>query len=1111
MARIPKNELEELKTTVSVQRLAEQQGIKLIQHGKELLGLCPFHADSSPSLVINPSKNLWHCMGACQVGGDVISWVQKTEGVSFRQAVELLREGLVGGDGQETVSLESPFAGVTTDAEALARAVEYYHSTLLRSPEALEYLASRGIHDEEAIRRFQLGYCDRTLGLQLPSKSTKDGGEIRGRLQRVGVLRTSGHEHFRGCLTIPVVDVNNRKESGAVLEVYGRKIRHDLRKGSPHHLYLPGPHRGVWNVAEIVGNNDVILCESLIDALTFWCAGFHNVTTSYGVEGFGQEHLEVLRKSRVNRILIAYDNDEAGDSGAVHLAKRLGEEEFACFRVKFPSGKDANGFCQKVHSAELSLGRLLDKAEWMAGPRLGALRDYVAEPEETAEPVEPQLSEEPPVVDEETAASPLAAETNPAANGDHNFTHGDRQWRIRGLDKNQTHEQLKVNIMVRKNEGFHVDTLDLYSAKHRSLFIKQTARELAVEERVVKNDLGQILLKLEAFLDKHIRTLLEPQKPVIHMSEQEREEALLLLKEKDLLGRILRDFEHCGVVGEETNKLVGYLAAVSRKLDEPLAIIIQSSSAAGKSSLMESILSFVPEEERSQYSAMTGQSLFYLGETDLKHKVLAIAEEEGAEKASYALKLLQSEGFLTIASTGKDPQSGRMITQEYRVEGPVMIFLTTTAIEVDEELLNRCILLTVDEEREQTRAIHRLQRERQTLGGLLVEQDRSRILKLHQNAQRLLRPLLVANPFAEKLTFLDHQTRTRRDHMKYLTLIRTIAFLHQYQREIKTANHQGKVVQYIEVTLDDIAMANKLAHEVLGRSLDELPPQTRRLLHMIDQMVTERCINQGLDRSDVRFTRREVREFSGFGNTQLKMHMHRLEELEYLLVHRGGRGQCFVHELVCEPVEGEDGRPFLPGLLDVRELREEFEVAKPGEKLEDESREKVAATCDRSGGSRAMSVPNRGRIAPESGTSQNAKNGKSAKGNGELKSRVYKLDKKALFPGTKESAPYVPTDPKVPPKVPPEQPVETSHRSGASRALSPPNRPQIAAESGPSQKPKIGKSTKGNGELKEQSQELLEKPLFPGLEKSAPYVVKDPSSSIKKAAAKPSSLVAKSS
>jgi len=191
---------------------------------------------------------------------------------------------------------------------------------------------------------------------------------------------------------------------------------------------------------------------------------------------------------------------------------------------------------------------------------------------------------------------------------------------------------------------------------------------------------------------------------------------------------------------------------------------------------------------------------------------------------------------------------------------------------------------------------------------------------VHRNAQRLLKPVFVANPYARELTFLDRQTRTRRDHMKYLTLIRSIALLHQWQRPHKTVEHRGRSVEYIEVTLDDIAIANRLAHEVLGRSLDELPPQTRRLLLAVDTMVTAECERQKMERSDYRFSRRDVREATGWGDTQLKIHLHRLEEMEYLLIHRGGRGQSFVYELVFARQE-DSGRPMLPGLIEVGALQ----------------------------------------------------------------------------------------------------------------------------------------------------------------------------------------------
>ena len=143
--------------------------------------------------------------------------------------------------------------------------------------------------------------------------------------------------------------------------------------------------------------------------------------------------------------------------------------------------------------------------------------------------------------------------------------------------------------------------------------------------------------------------------------------------------------------------------------------------------------------------------------------------------------------------------------------------------------------------------------------------------------------------------------------------------------------HRGRAVEYIEVTLADIATANKLAHEVLGRSLDELPPQTRRLLLAVDEMVTAECQRQKMERSDYRFSRRDVRAYTGWGDTQLKVHLHRLEEMEYLLIHRGGRGQSMVYELMfARPSDG--GRPVLGGLIDMDVLsKHDYDEKKSGQ------------------------------------------------------------------------------------------------------------------------------------------------------------------------------------
>ena len=962
MARIAESEVERLKREVSVQRLAEARGIKLQRHGADLLGLCPFHDDRSPSLVITPGKNLWHCLGACDAGGTAIDWVMRANGISFRHAVELLRADHLplAADPIQPVKhgtvrkLPPPVARDADDRMLLMQVVDYYSETLKQSPEALKYLESRGLKSSEMIDRFKMGFANRTLGYRLPAKNRAAGAEMRGHLQTLGIYRESGHEHFNGSVVIPVFNA-----AGEVVEMYGRKITPNLREGTPNHLYLPGAHAGVWNEEALIASKEIILCESLIDALTFWTAGIRHVTASYGVNGFTADHKRAFAQHGTERVYIAYDRDEAGDSAADQLSKELMQMGIECFRVLFPKGMDANEYARKVQPAAKSLGVLLNKAEWlgkgerpapvaesMAAELEAAAKEEMMEEEIPAEivaavPGEAVIESEPIAEEPSNNVLSLAAEPEPVApieaaappvidvpveiRGEDIFLQqGNRRYRIRGLHKNLSYELLKVNVLVsgttpRNESAFHVDTLDLYSARQRSGFTKQAAEELGIKEEVLRHDLGRVLLKLEEMQDEQIKHALAPKDETVTITDAERAEAMELLRDPRLLERIVEDFARCGVVGEETNKLVSYLGVVSRHLESSLAVIVQSSSAAGKSSLMEAVLAFLPEEQRVQYSAMTGQSLFYMGETDLKHKVLAIVEEEGAHSASYALKLLQSEGVLTIASTGKDPATGRLLTHQYRVEGPVMIFLTTTAINLDDEMLNRCLVLTVNEDREQTQAIHRVQREAQTLEGLLKRRDRDAILNVHRNAQRLLKPVFVANPYARELTFLDRQTRTRRDHMKYLTLIRSIALLHQWQRPHKTVEHRGRSVEYIEVTLDDIAIANRLAHEVLGRSLDELPPQTRRLLLAVDTMVTAECERQKMERSDYRFSRRDVREATGWGDTQLKIHLHRLEEMEYLLIHRGGRGQSFVYELVFARQE-DSGRPMLPGLIEVGAL-----------------------------------------------------------------------------------------------------------------------------------------------------------------------------------------------
>ena len=686
MPYVPPELKERIKREVSIQRLAEARGIKLRRSGKELIGLCPFHKDTNPSLNIDPVKNVWDCKGACGEGGDVISWVMRAEGISFTHAVELLKRNYLpsvasAADPPPKIStvpkLPPLFETTVDDQKLLSIVVDYYHATLKQTPGAQQYLLKRGLQSAEMVEHFRLGFSNRSLNYRLQDKNRVEGLRQRGRLEELGVLREkSGHEHFVGSLVIPILNLN-----GDVVQMYGRKINDNLRPGTEYHLYLPGPRCGVWNEAALIASKEIILCEALIDALTFWCAGYRNVTTSYGVNGFNDYHREAFRKHGTRRVYIAYDRDEAGEKAAEKHAEELIAMGIECFRVQFPRGQDANEFALKNQPAAKFLGMYLTSAAWLGKgqrPTTAVMKPAMPAPEEERKPEPMKNPDDPPAPSEaaplpeekpksaakekiasesptpsptpsiagesvlslaaasesvprEEAAPqeetvqrpmPLAAPAEPRVeidNGEIVVTIGPRTYRVLNLDKCTSRGKMQVNVKVsgtnvRGEWCYHGDTFDMESSLRRAAFIKQAAHELATKEETIHREVGQLWTALADLQREMLRKALTPGEEKTLMTDEEEAAALELLRDPRLLERVLADFEKCGVVGEETNKRIAYLAAVSRLLEKPLAIVVQSASSAGKSSLMEAVLDFVPEEQRESYTAMTGQALFYMGQ-----------------------------------------------------------------------------------------------------------------------------------------------------------------------------------------------------------------------------------------------------------------------------------------------------------------------------------------------------------------------------------------------------------------------------------------------------------------------------------------------------------------
>ena len=872
-------DLARLKASVDLVAVVQSRGVKLTRQGRDFVGLCPFHEETTPSFHVTPGKNLFNCPG-CRTGGSVIDFIMRQDGLTKSQAVAWLKEHSGATFATRPAAPAAPARVLKPeDAEALLqRVVKFYVRTLRKAPAGMSYLNRRNLSGATLLEFFQIGYADGSLHRALP----KSGDVIRN-LKTLGVLNARGQEHFRGCVTVPIFD-----SAGHVAGIYGRRVMDN----EPKHLYLPGPHRGVWNGAAAKTSQSLFVTEAIFDGLSLWQAGYRNVIALFGANGWTGDHEKLLRENGATEMYLALDNDATGAEATARLEKEILPPLVKQIHiVQWPEGvKDANDFFLSRSAADF--------------------QKQCLEPLQPAQPPRNEVAEKIGVEKIEMTPDGFIA------------CYGPRRYELRAIEQ-QKAARLRATIKAVAAGRFHIDTVDFYVSRSRRFFISEVARLFRETVEVIEADVNRLIGQVEAYAQKQ---LAESRSQVVLVSDTDKAEALKLGRHPDLAGEILRDMEKLGVVGEETNKLIGYLVMTSRKMPDPLALLTLSGSGSGKSHLQDTVLSLCPEEDLIKLTSLTDRALFYKGEDSLRHKVLAVEELAGAAGADYAIRNLISAKKLVIESTIKNPLTGRLETQVNTVNGPTAVFQTTTNPKTDAETRSRFIIVSVDESPEQTKAILSAQRQSHTREGWQRRLAREAILKRHQAFQRLLKPLKVLNPFEPLLDYPDEHLLVRRDHPKYLNLILAVTFLYQLQRPV---HNDAGLGDYIETTLDDIAIANDLAHQLFGHSLDDLSRPGRELLRLTADYVAKKCgsaTGQGNGATGkVSVNRRELREAFKWGDTRLRTHLDELVEMEYLVPLSGRFGQTYQYRLVYEPTD-EPGR-FLSGLKSVEQLRREANLA----------------------------------------------------------------------------------------------------------------------------------------------------------------------------------------
>ncbi|MCE7874508.1 toprim domain-containing protein [bacterium CPR1] len=847
-SQLSRAELDELKARVDLAAVVRAYGVELAARGRNLLGCCPFHADDTPSLSVNPKSRLWQCFG-CHAGGDALTFIQLKEGLTFPETVARMRE--FAGELPATPSRPTTRPGPTTAEDLvlpggvsrdqiLQRVTDHYRRTLLQHHPARQYLRDRGLADPQTWETFGLGFADGSLASRFPSS-----GEVREALEQLGVMNGDGKERFRGCLVVPLT----HPEFGLV-GLYGRAID----QAAPlKHLFLPGLRRGMLHWQALQGSPTIWVAEGPLDALSLWQAGLKSSTCLFGLQPPWPDFEELLRRYGVREVRLCLDGDEPGQKALPRLASWFTGQGLQCQTARLPEAFDPN--------------RLLSDQ----GP--AALKQL----EQTLRPAL-----------DEAAPAPV---TEPIPEGVRLVLDGVTYTVI---PKPPFNGRLKVTLRATFGPRKCVDRLDLYTNRARNLSAQQLARELGLSKDEVQRHLMIVMEAAEHWVESQARTAEEsedmPNQAAPVLTQAEREEALEWLRRPDLVDAILQDSEDLGYVGESRAKLLGYLIGISRKLEFPLAGVVISQSGAGKSSLTDLVEKLTPPEEAVLYSRVSAQSLYYLPKDFLKRKLLILEERVGAEQADYSIRVLQSRQKLTQLVTIKDPASGKMKTRHYEVEGPIAYLETTTNPRLNHENATRCFELELDESEEQTQRIHARQREDHRRDRRSGHKARSESIRTrHHNAQRLLECVEVVIPYVDHLSFPSRWLRTRRDHKRFLCLIEAVTFLHQHQRS-GGALEDG--TRYVEATLQDYRLAYELAQDVLRSTLHELSRNSRELWPLIQAWAR--------GKSGQVFTRRELRQETGWPDRRLQEGLQELVELEYLAVLAGSQGRTFQYQVLAD-------------------------------------------------------------------------------------------------------------------------------------------------------------------------------------------------------------------
>ena len=843
-------EIAEIKQRLTLATVLNYYSLK---PDKNLRLNCPFHEDKTPSFQVYYKTQTAYCFSSnCKTHGksiDVIDFILHKENCTKAEAIKKAIE-ILGGENTATVinPVNPTMKPSISKEQILQNMFQYFKNAVHNSRPAQEYIKSRGLD----ATKIEVGYNT----AQFHHGARRDETLINncvaiGLLSPWGTSKT-GEQAYKPfakyCICFALRDRGNH--------ITGLYFRSTENNTDQKHFYLK-ESIGIYPKYPSAETEKLIIAESVIDTASLLqietITKHYSLLSAYGTNRLNDEmKIAISELKQLKEIIFAFDNDEAGNKAVEKYSNELKQQlpSIIFSKIELPC-KDVNETLV-AHQPEIIEHLLATRKNIFLSTEKNKI---VEKPSNTTV----------------TEANKLNT-SNPYKLI---FTTDTAMYLIKGgVDKVMSKLTVTLEIINEKlNESINKRRfkIDLYDNKQIEKTVQEASEQLKISNEKLKIEIHQLTELLDHYRDKEMQTNTteetSPEPSIYILTPQEKNEALELSKDKNLIKTITEKLTQTGIIGEDENKTFLFVVGASHIQENPLNALIQGSSGSGKTNLLKGIFKIMPEESKKIYSRCSEKMLYNVPKYYFKNKLICFEDVDGlGEEAEYAWRELVSNGELISGVSYKD-EKGNIGIKELTVYGPITSIACTTKGAIYADNMSRLFLIAIDESKEQTQKINEYQAKEAS--GQINKQEQQQANKLLQNYIRILAPYQVHNPHATKLKLPEGIRDERRLYRLYLYFIDMITVLHQYQRK-KT--EQNKLI----ATKQDCQIAKDLMFECIMLKMDELDGSLRQFFERLKDYIKTK------NNDKYSFTQREIRTALNVSKTHLFRFINELKFMEYL-------------------------------------------------------------------------------------------------------------------------------------------------------------------------------------------------------------------------------------